>query len=158
SLNRVLEELVRVSCDVPADFSAIRILSADHRSLLSSAMYHRDPSHGEQLRTALDTPMPPNRGYTKHVLETGKSILVPVVARVAVDRAYVGTPFGDYIARFPMSTVMLVPLSSDGSVFGVMAVARYAPEPFQPPDLHFLEEIADRAIAALDNANLLEHL
>jgi PAS domain S-box-containing protein len=102
--------------------------------------------------------MPADLGETARVLESGHSLLLPAVDLEKVRRTYANTPFGDYIERFPISTVMVVPLGSRGSIFGVVAVARIAAEPFQPADLRFLEEVADRAAAAFDNTNLLQKL
>jgi PAS domain S-box-containing protein len=159
SLKRNLDELARVSCETPADFSAIRVLSADRQSLEYRALYHRDPVQGELLRAALDgRTMSATLGETAGVIETGKSLLLPTVDMAKVLRVYAGTPFGEYAARFPFSTVMGVALRSRGTVFGVVMVARVSPEPFQPADLTFLEEVADRAAIALENTNLLEKL
>jgi PAS domain S-box-containing protein len=159
SLGHILDELARLSCETPADFSAIRVLSADRQSLEFRGLHHRLPEQGELLRQALaDRSMPANLGDTFRVIETGKSLLLPTIDMPSLIQIYRGTPFGDYAARFPLSTVMIVPLASRGSVFGVVTVARNAPEPFQPADLRFLEEVADRAAAALDNANLLQEL
>src|SRR5262249_42935880 len=121
SLQYILDELARVSCETPADLSAIRLLSADRRTLEYRALPHRDGAHAEQLRAALtSSPMPADLGETASVLETGKSLLVPRVEMEDVLRAYAGTPFGDYVARHPVSSAMVVPLASRGSVFGVV--------------------------------------
>jgi PAS domain S-box-containing protein len=159
SLPRILDELARISCETPADISAIRVLSPDRRSLEYRAVYHRDPAQAESLRAALaDRAMPADLGETARVLEEGISLLLPVVDMEKILRAYGGTPFGEYVRHHPVSTVMVVPLRSRGSVFGVVTIARVAPEPFQPADLRFLAEVADRAAAALDNTNLLQKL
>jgi PAS domain S-box-containing protein len=159
SLQQILDELARVSCETPADFSAIRVLSADRQSLEYRGLHHRDPAQGEFLRQALASrSMPASLGETARVIETGESLLLPTIDMKSIMRIYEGTPFGDYAARFPLGTVMVVPLTSRGSVFGVVTVARSNPEPFQPSDLRFVEEVADRAAAALDNANLLQEL
>ena len=159
SLQHILDELARISCETPADFSAIRVLSADRQSLEYRGLHHRDPVQGEFLRGALASrSMPANLGETARVIETGESLLLPTIDMKSVMRIYEGTPFGDYAARFPLGTVMVVPLTSRGSVFGVVTVARGTPEPFQQSDLRFVEEVAERAAAALENANLLQKL
>ena len=159
SLKHILDELARVSCETPADFSAIRVLSDGGQSLDFRGLYHRDRAQGEILRSALEKrAMPANLGRTARVLESGMSLLVPEVDMEELLRAYAGTPFGDYVARFPLRTIMVVPLRARGTVFGVVTVARTNTEPFQEADLRFVEEVADRAAAALDNANLIEKL
>jgi PAS domain S-box-containing protein len=159
SLPRILDELARISCETPADFSAIRVLSADRRSLEYRAVYHRDPAQAEILRATLaERAMPAGLGDTARVLESGNGLLVPSMNMERLQQMYAGTPFGDYITRFPVSSAMVVPLRSGGTVFGVVTVARVAPEPFQPADLRFLAEVADRAASALHNANLLQKL
>jgi PAS domain S-box-containing protein len=159
SLQHILDELARISCETPAEFSAIRVLSADRQLLEFRGLHHRLPEQGALLREALaDRTMPANLGETARVIATGKSLLLPTIDMKNVMVIYGGTPFGDYAARFPVSTVMVVPLVSRGSVFGVVTVARAAPEPFQPADLRFVEEVAARAAAALENANLLQEL
>jgi PAS domain S-box-containing protein len=135
------------------------VLSADGRSLEYRALYHRDREQGDLLRAALEgRVMPANLGETAQVIATGRSLLLPVVDMDKLLRVYAGTPFGDYAARFPLRTVMAVALRSRGTVFGVVMVARTTPEPFQPADLRFLEEVADRAAVALENMNLLDKL
>ncbi len=159
SLTQIIDELSRVSCETPADFSAIRVLSADRRMLEFRGLHHRDPVQRDILRAVLgDRPIPADMGATGDVLATGKSFLWPVVDMPKLLRTYTGTSFGEYIARFPVSSVMVVPLASRGAVFGVVSVARTGPEPFQEIDLRFLEQVADRAAAALDTANLLQNL
>jgi len=159
SLEHMFEELARLACEVPADFSAIRVLSPDRQWLEYRALHHRQPVQGELLRAALqDGAMPASLGGTASVLASGKSLLVPVMDMDKLLRDYAGTRFGDYVARFPVSTAMVVPLVSRGAVYGVVTVARTDPEPFQADDLRFLERVADRAAAALDNTDLLEKL
>jgi PAS domain S-box-containing protein len=159
ALGHILDEMARLSCDVPADYCGIRVLSADRRWLEFRALHHRDPVQGERLRAVLQhCPMPASAGETARVLETGKSLLTPMVDMEAVLRTTAGTPLGDYLARHPVSSAMTVPLVSRGSIFGVVTVARIAPHPFQPADLRFLERVADRAGAAMENTELLEKL
>jgi PAS domain S-box-containing protein len=159
SLKRILDELARVSCELPADMSAIRVLSADGRSLEYRGLHHRDPAQAKILRSVLEErAMPANLGETARVLEDGAGLRLPTVDMDKLLRTYAGTPFGDYVARFPVTTVMVVPLRSRGSIFGVVTVARTEPQPFQEADLRFLQEVADRAAVAIDNANLLQKL
>jgi PAS domain S-box-containing protein len=157
SLKRILDELARVSCELPADLSAIRVLSADGRSLEYHGLYHRDPVQAEALRSALEgRAMPANLGETARVLQDGAGLRFSAVNMEKVLRVYEGTPFGDYLAQFPVATAMVVPLRSRGSIFGVVTVARTAPQPFEETDLRFLQEVADRAAVAIDNANLVQ--
>jgi PAS domain S-box-containing protein len=159
SLDRILDELARVSCEAPADFSAIRVLTDGGESLQYRGLYHRDPAQGEVLRCMLEgRKMSAHLGRTARVLREGASLLLPTVDMDQLLSIYAGTPFGEYAARFPLSTVMVVPLHMRGTVFGVVTVARVDPEPFQEADLHFLEEVAGRAAIAFDNANLLQKL
>jgi PAS domain S-box-containing protein len=159
SLASILDELARVSCQVPADFSAIRVLCDGGQSLRFRGLYHRDPSQGELLRCVLaERVMPASLGQTARVLENGKSLLLPRVDMDRLLRDYAGTPFGEYAARFPLKTVMVVPLRTRGEVFGVVTVARSQAEPFEEADLRFVEEVADRAAVALESANLLQKL
>jgi PAS domain S-box-containing protein len=159
SLQQILDELARVSCETPADLSGIRVLSADRRMLECRALYHRDPVLRAHLEEAMSHgAMPAHLGYNGQVLETGESLLLPVVDMDMLLRSYAGTPFGEYLAHFPISTVMIVPLRSRGTLLGAVVVARTTPDPFQPADLQFLEEVADRTTAAFDNAELLQSL
>lgn len=159
SLDSILDDLARVSCEIPADYSAIRVLSDDGKSLQFRGLHHRNPAQGKVLRTALaGRSMPADLWRTAHVLENGKSLLLPEVEMGELLRTYAGTPFGEYVARFPLCTVMAVALRSRGRVIGVVMVARVNPVPFRDVDLRFLEEVADRAAVALDSAELLQKL
>ena len=89
SLKRILNELARVSCELPADLSAIRVLSADGRSLEYHGLYHRDPAQAEALRSALEgRSMPANLGETARVLEDGAGLRLSAVDMAKVLRAY----------------------------------------------------------------------
>src|SRR5215470_2075382 len=97
NLKHILDDLARVSCEIPADFSAIRVLSADRPTLDYHALHHRQPVQGELLRAALaEGPMSASLGATAQVLETGKSLLCPETDMEQVGRAYAGTAFGEY--------------------------------------------------------------
>jgi PAS domain S-box-containing protein len=159
SLTQILDELARVCCETPADYSAIRLLSEDGALLEVGGLHHRDPAQKTCLRSALAaTVMPANVGETGRVLESGTSLLMATVEMGPVLRAYAGTAFAEFIAKTPVTTAMIVPLRARGSIFGVLTVARTTAEPFQEADLRFLEEVADRASSMLDNAGLLQKL
>ena len=157
SLKRILDELARVSCELPADLSAIRVLSADGRSLEYHGLHHRDPAQAKTLRSALEgRAMPATLGDTARVLDEGAGLRLTAADMEKILSVHEGTPFGDYVAQFPVTTVMVVPLRSRGSIFGAVTVARTAPQPFEETDLRFLQEVADRAAVAIDNANLVQ--
>ncbi|HYH97264.1 ATP-binding protein, partial [Hyalangium sp.] len=61
-----------------------------------------------------------------------------------------------YADRFTPSSMMVVPLRIYGRVIGTLQVSREGAEPpFCPTDLVFIEELADRASQAIQNARLL---
>jgi hypothetical protein len=67
-------ELARVSCETPADLSAIRVLSADRQSLVCRALHHGDPAQGDVVRAMLkDRAISASLGDSARVLESGKS-------------------------------------------------------------------------------------
>src|SRR3954452_17435126 len=74
SLEHILDELARGSCQVPADFSAIRLLTPDRQALEYRALHHRDPAQADFLRAALQgRALAVDLGGTAQVMETGKS-------------------------------------------------------------------------------------
>src|SRR5213079_693553 len=57
--------------------------------------------------------------------------------------------------RLFFATVAVVPLRSQEGVVGALAAERLAPgRPFTGPDVDLLQEIADRAALAIENARL----
>jgi PAS domain S-box-containing protein len=159
SLDGILDDLARVSCETPCDFSAIRVLSEDGKSLVFRGVHHRDPEQLARIRGGFDGhAMPAMIGHTAGVLVSGTSLLVREVDHEQLRRDCTGTAVAAYVEQFPPSTAMIVPLRMRGAVCGVVTVTRADPEPFDEADLRFLEEVASRAAAALDNAELYQRL
>ena len=155
-LYKVVNAVVRLVATIIDGACSLSLLTEDGQQVIQAAAYHPDP----EARQALDpltqgAPHPVGEGLTGMVVRTGQSLLLPRVVR---EELLVALPSAHraYAERFTPRTLMLVPLRVYGRVIGTLQVSREdAERPFGPTDLVFLEELADRAGLAIQNARLL---
>ena len=136
------------------DLCVIRLLSGDGRQLLPVAVHHPDP---EALAIGWHTlqagPHDVELGMSGEVLRSGQPLLIG--ALTDADRARLTPANLPYIERFGLESILIVPLRVRGRVIGTLSVAREtAGVPYGPEDLTLLDDLAQRAALAVDNARL----
>ncbi len=106
-----------------------------------TAVQHANPEGQELLRRlAPTTPMRLGEGVTGGIAATGKSVLLP-----SIDQ------------KFPVYALIGAPLKVRGRVIGTVTATRIREsETYTVDDLQMLEELAERAAVAIDNARLYE--
>jgi response regulator RpfG family c-di-GMP phosphodiesterase len=63
--------------------------------------------------------------------------------------------YGAFFERFPVHSLLVVPLRARGRTIGVLSAARHRPEcPYSAEDENLLQELADRAALGIANARL----
>jgi diguanylate cyclase (GGDEF)-like protein/PAS domain S-box-containing protein len=93
-------------------------------------------------------------GWAQRVLRSGEVVFV---AEVRPDEVAdnVNAAHRDLVTRFPLGSLIIVPLTARGETFGSIAAARvHGGAPYTIEDLRFVQEIASRAALALDNARM----
>jgi signal transduction histidine kinase/ActR/RegA family two-component response regulator len=153
----VLDALARaVGASSVADTCTIHLLDRDGAALRLAAVHDPDPDRAALRRALLaEHPLRVGEGLAGAVVERGQ----PIVA--AGDRAAfeagLKPAYRPHADRLFFAGVAVVPLRGRGGVLGALAAERVgASRPFDPPDVDLLQEIADRAALAIENALLYE--
>jgi PAS domain S-box-containing protein len=153
-LHSLVNAVVRMVATMIDGACGLSLLSEDGRQIVPAAAYHADPQAREELEALREQGHPVSEGLTGMVVRTGQSLLLPRIAR---EELLVAAPqsFRAYLERFTPTSLMIVPLRVRGQIIGTVEVSREGQESFGPADLVFVEELADRACLAIQNARLL---
>jgi len=106
------------------------------------------------LRHAYSSAAPDlDTGWAGAVL-SGETIFVPHVSPQVLE-ANVDPRHRDLVSGFPLSSLIIVPLTARGETFGSVATARAADAPaYTRDELNLVRDVADRAALAIDNARV----
>lgn len=141
------------------DCCTLNLLDAEGTRLELAETAHLDPDVEEEIRTLLSRkPIPIGETKVGQVAATGEPVLIPVVN---FQELLSSTP-SDYrlhLEKHPIASLLVVPLRQGERIIGTLTCSR---SPGLPPytvrDRELLQEIADRAAVALENARLAERL
>ncbi|MFZ5892525.1 MAG: GAF domain-containing protein [Myxococcota bacterium] len=134
--------------------SAVSIFLLEADGLLHAAAFHHPipEAHAELQRLNPAPALRVGEGLTGSVAATGKSASL---ASIPADAAGGAPAYSEFSSRFPPSAAMAAALRSRGRVVGVVSASRvHAGESYTSADLELLEELAERAALAIDNARL----
>jgi len=157
-LDTVLNTVTRRVAELLGDVCSIRLLSEDGQTLTPVAFHHTIPAAYEVFKT-----LPSfgarrvHEGTVGQVMQTGQPLLI--VNRSVEDwRPVVLPDWIPYVEQFGMHSILIVPLRAGGTTIGTLGLWREAtPEPFTLDDQQFVQDLADRAGLAVDNARLYSH-
>jgi PAS domain S-box-containing protein len=153
----VLELIVQqVSC-LLGDACVLTLLTGEEKRVETAAFYHPNPearTFMEQLfKTAYGTTRP---GIINRVIELGEPSRLTNVP-IEYIRPLMQPEYQSYLDRFGMYSLMVVPLRVQGVAIGTLGVSRETPDrPYTDADQTFLQDLADRAAQAIENARLFE--
>lgn len=153
--DEVLEVIVERVAAVIGDSCSVHLLSADGEQLIPTRCHHFDPAARALMQSVFDTsPTRLGEGLGGIVVRTGQARLLNNVTRELFQLA-LRDEYLEYYDRYPVHSMLVVPLRIQQKVFGMLAVARdLSPEPFTEDDLTLLQDLADRTTLALDNGRL----
>jgi signal transduction histidine kinase len=151
----VLELVSQQVAQLLGDLCVVRILSNDGRWLNPVAIYHPNPEALACLQEALAAEAHGvDEGLTGRVFKTGETLLIPVVSAEDV-QPLSESKYLPYLQRFGMYSILIAPLEVRGRRIGTLFVSRERPGySYTRDDQFFLEDLADRAALAIDNARL----
>src|SRR5688572_16425201 len=152
----VLDTVAQLVSELVGDACDVRLLSPDGQWLQTVALYHPDPERLASLRAFYRAPSSAAQGASGRVVRTGQPVLIPVVEAEPAEGTL--SPQGrKYLERFGMHSLLAVPLRGRDSVLGVLAMARdHAGSPYTLDDQTLLQDLADRAALAIENARLYQ--
>ena len=156
-LPEVLNLAARQVVAALGDTCVIRLLSTDGLWLEPAAFYHPDPearAFGDAMMRA--APERSTEGLNGQVVQTGEPVFLPVVDQAQFVAA-IKPEYHAYHARFGTYSVLIVPLRVRGRILGVLSIARETPgRPNTLADQALVQELADRAAVAIENARLYQ--
>ena len=168
-LSTLLNTVAQRVAELVGDGCLIFLLSDDEQRLDPIAMYHPNPEAqalADQVLAGAHASADSGTtggGVAAEVLRTGAAVLVPKLpplsagsphqslgAAVVNDVAYL-----PYLQQFPVHSFLAVPLRVQGRVMGVMAMWQDVSDgSYTTADQVFLQDLADRAALAIENARL----
>jgi signal transduction histidine kinase/CheY-like chemotaxis protein len=136
---------------------AISLASPDGDWLEIAAVQDQDPERERLLRQLGGTlRLRRGEGLSGKVLATESSVLLPsFIPNEMASR--VAPPIASRLEELGVHSLMCVPLRSRGRTLGTITTSRFGGgQPFTADDLSLLEDLADRATLAIENARLHE--
>jgi PAS domain S-box-containing protein len=154
-LGAVMDTVSRALATSVGDTCVIRLISDDGLWLDPVAVYHRDPVACELARTFNATfKQSADDGPAGVVVRTSKALLVPHVDQREIRRT-VRAEYVAYLDQVGVSSLIMAPLRVQGRVIGTLGLARdNGRQPYSADDATLVQDLADRAALAVENARL----
>ena len=159
-LREALDTVAREVATQLGESCAINLLTADGQLLEPVAVAAVQPEVEASIRqTMAAAPVRMDEGSSlARVAATGESVLVPEVPE-GWGAERLRPEYSEHLERFPVATLMVVPLPARGAIIGAISAARRrGSRPYTPDDLVLLQELATRAGLAIANARQHEEL
>jgi signal transduction histidine kinase len=152
-LDSTLEVVARRCAEAVGDSCIVQILLPGGQELDVRAFHHVDPEALELARELfMGKRVDATVGINAEVIRTRAPVVIPRAHPAALQAATHPT-YQRFMRRFPVHSVIAVPLRAGGEVLGVMALARYSPDrPYGSEEERLMTELADRAAVAIRNA------
>lgn len=151
-----LHEVVSVLARTLDSCIQLSLLESDGTLLLTRVLH---PDRDAQALLAAMTSQgacPLNQGQAVRIAQCGESVLV-ADARPDDLIGLLPQEYDEFWQRFPASSMMGVALRTQGRVLGTITATRTKTgEAYTQDDLRLLEELAERAAAAIENSRLYE--
>ena len=161
SVHELAEAVARRLGEVVGEGSAVRLLARDGGVFQSgvTATFHPDPVLMEEARQhAANQPLRLGEGVTGRVALSGEPLLFPVITTAQI-LAQTPPEYHPFMKRNAISSLLAVPLRAAGRVIGVISMSRRdVSRPFTVGDQRLVQDVADRAALAIENAVLVAEL
>jgi GAF domain-containing protein len=141
------DELLRESAvavsEILGDAVVIDLLTEDLAWLLPTGAHHPDPRVRRLLGEVIGHRFPADEGFTACALDTGSTLLVPLVTELELEALQPG--LAPVCAEIGLRGFVLSPMQVRGRCVGLVALARTREEPrLDDDDARFLAEVAMR--------------
>jgi diguanylate cyclase (GGDEF)-like protein/PAS domain S-box-containing protein len=155
-LDSILESLGRRVSELLNDICILRLVSEDGLLLNPVAVWHPDPALRASLREVHIVPHGIDEMLPGRVMCSGEALLLPEFDSIEEIRLH--PEKWPFFASHAVNSMLIVPLRVRGTIIGTLAVSRITPNrPHTNDDRDFLQDLADRAAQAVDNARLYRH-
>lgn len=152
---KVVESLAREMVEHIGDWAVVRLPSEDGIWLNPVAIHHPDPEAAKFLDTMFrEAPLRFTEGMTGRVAASGEALMIPGIGPERLQKI-IKPEYRPWIEHQPMYSILIVPMRRKMQVIGTIALFRGRPGmPYTIEDRRFVQNIADRAALALENAQL----
>jgi signal transduction histidine kinase len=157
-LPRISETLSARITSWLGDACGVCLLSDDELWLKTASVDHRDADARDLLRQLASEPRPADEGPHAAVLRLGTPLFLPSAEPTEIT-ASVTPSCRRYTTRYPVYSLLIVPISTDGEVIGTLSATRNQRDrPYTPSDQALLLELAERAGIAIATARRHQEL
>jgi PAS domain S-box-containing protein len=147
---RIVDHIVQLI----GDAGILTTISEDRQSMDVMAIGHAQPEGRAFMQGLFPDPSPVNQGMAGQVVQSGQALLIPVVPPEYI-RAQIKPQYLPYLDSFGIASLVIVPLRARGTILGTLGITRDRPgRPYTEEDRVFLQDLADRAGLAIENARL----
>lgn len=151
----LLQTIARRVSELAGDTAILSLISSDRQRLELAAIHHPDPKSIAFIRDlTISAPSMVGSGLSGIVAQTGQPLFIPEVSLEQV-RAQLKPEHHRYLDRFDIASLIVVAVRARGDILGTLSMTREQPgRPYTAADLAFIQDLADRAGLAIDNARL----
>lgn len=148
-----LDRLTRKLADELGDMCTVSMLEGQTRIAVLS-LAHRDPEAERLLKRSPGIELSATPVVSR-VVKTGRPLVVASTSARQL-RSFMSSEIGPYLDAFGMSSLVLVPMRAEGSVLGVLALARTERARGYPESAEAgAQRLADELALALTSSGLL---
>jgi PAS domain S-box-containing protein len=158
-IRELLEVVARRVGEVLGEICTFHLVTDDRTHVETVAIHHPDPEVLAATRELLSLRARVGEGITGRVAATGEPIFIPVIPTEKLSALAPRPEYRPVIERLALSGLIAVPLTSGGTVIGVLHLLRSKGDPpFTLEDQRLAQDLADRAALAIQNARLIAKL
>lgn len=154
-VDETLEHVAELLADELADWCAISTVREGR--IRTAVVNHRDPEKMDLARS-LQRDYPPDpepAGIAKQVIESGEAVLISEIDDDMLIEAAVDDRHLAIMRSLGFVSAIVAPLKARGEIIALVTlISADSRHRFTPRDLAFVEQFADRAALAVDNARL----
>lgn len=152
-LQQVLDTVASEVAKHVGDACAVTLM--DEERLKLAAFHHPNPEAKEfVLKMIANCPQEVGQSIAGRVVASGMPLVLAEVAPGEIAAA-LKPEYRSFAERFPIYSLVAVPLLARGRVIGTIQASRYTPQrSYTHADQSLLEELATRSALAIDNARL----
>jgi signal transduction histidine kinase len=157
----LLEKIARTTADLVGDGCLVTLIAADGETLISAANAHREPALEADYRVflaGLGVSKVTSATVSAEVVRSGIAKLVrSIEPDVLVART--DEKLKPLVARINVHSFVVVPIRARQTIIGTLSLFRSGPDRgYTTEDLTMMQDVADRAGLAIENARLYAEL
>jgi PAS domain S-box-containing protein len=153
----ILEKITHSIVRLIGDACVIRLISEDLATHKVVSFHHADQQIYARLLQTIDTDKQPvESGLTGQVIRTRQPLSAPAME---LGQVKVANPkeFPSYLADHPFHYLLCIPLQAKEALIGTITIFRdQNDQPYMEDDFQFVQNLADQAALAIQNARLFE--